>query len=424
MLTLVIGGTRSGKSAVAERLAAAQGDGAVTYVATGTDTDDDPGMAARIARHRARRPAAWKTIEAAGSLHEVLGSIGGLALVDSLGTWLASLPGGETAALDALVVALKERPGDTIVVTEEVGLSVHAPTEVGRRFADQLGEVNRRVAEVADRCLLVVAGRVVELPTAPALEPASSAGSSMVRRPSRPSVAGLTEAVGFLTALGRAATPGHDAPLHFPIVGAALGLALGLVWAGLDGSVPPLVLAGLLVTADLGLTGMLHVDGLADSADGLLPHLTRSRRLAVMSDPRTGAFGVTVVAGTLWLRAAALASFAEPQPLLLASLWCASRTSMAVALGSLPYARSAGLATTMAGASPVPVGILGVVMAVGLAAWGGAGALAGVGAAVIGAAAVHALALRRLGGFTGDTVGAAGVVGETIGLVLAVIVAS
>lgn len=228
----------------------------------------------------------------------------------------------------------------------------------------------------------------------------------------------------FLTPLGRATTPGPDAPFHFPVVGAGLGLVLGLVWVALDGSVPHLLLAGLLVATDLALTGMLHMDGLADSADGLLGHLPRRRRLAVMSEPQTGAFALAVVTITLWLRAAALASFAEPQPLLLASLWCASRTSMAVALGSLPYARAGGLATTMTGASGLPAGILGVALTAGLVGWSGRAALAGVAAATVAAAAVHALAFRRLGGFTGDTVGAAGVVGETIGLMLAAVVAS
>jgi adenosyl cobinamide kinase/adenosyl cobinamide phosphate guanylyltransferase len=139
VITLVLGGTRSGKSEVAEALA---GDGGtpVTYVATGQATDED--MAARIARHRARRSAA--------------------VLVDSLGTWVA----GDAAlapATSALCAALRSRPGDTVVVSEEVGLGVHPPTEVGRRFADALGELNRAVADEADRVLLVVAGRVLPL---------------------------------------------------------------------------------------------------------------------------------------------------------------------------------------------------------------------------------------------------------------------
>jgi len=157
VIVLVLGGARSGKSEVAEDLAAA--DAPVTYVATATASDDD--FAARIAKHRARRPAEWITVESddvVGALQEVSGTV----LIDSLGTWIASADRFERD-VDKLVAAL-HRDGTTIVVSEEVGLGVHPPTEVGRRFADALGACNRAVAAVADRVLLVVAGRVLELP--------------------------------------------------------------------------------------------------------------------------------------------------------------------------------------------------------------------------------------------------------------------
>jgi len=164
VITLVLGGTRSGKSEVAERLAtAAAGDGPVTYVATGSAAGDAD-MAGRIARHRARRPAAWVTVEAGpgADLGSVVAGLAGTVLVDSLGTWVAGC--ADLAADGALLCAtLAARPGATVVVSEEVGLGVHAPTEVGRRFADALGELNRAVADVADRVLLVVAGRVLPL---------------------------------------------------------------------------------------------------------------------------------------------------------------------------------------------------------------------------------------------------------------------
>ncbi|MDQ3945992.1 MAG: bifunctional adenosylcobinamide kinase/adenosylcobinamide-phosphate guanylyltransferase [Actinomycetota bacterium] len=156
MITLVLGGVRSGKSEVAERLA---GPGPVTYLATGVVADDD--FAARVARHRERRPAVWSTVEEPHAVPEALTRLEGPVLLDALGAWVAN---GCEPDLDGLVAALTTRSGDTIVVSEEVGLGVHPVTEVGRRFADTLGEANRRVAEVADRCLLVVAGRVVELP--------------------------------------------------------------------------------------------------------------------------------------------------------------------------------------------------------------------------------------------------------------------
>jgi len=160
VITLVLGGTRSGKSEVAESLATTGHGVGVTYVATGTPYDDD--MAARITAHRARRPASWPTVEAGTDLPALLATLEGPALVDSLGTWVAA-HAGLAPDVDALHRALVARTADTIVVSEEVGLGVHAETEAGRRFADVLGELNRAVADVADEVLLVVAGRALPL---------------------------------------------------------------------------------------------------------------------------------------------------------------------------------------------------------------------------------------------------------------------
>ena len=163
-VVLVLGGTRSGKSVVAERLAAelAGPGGPVTYVATGASSD--PGMAERIARHRARRPASWSTVEVTdtAALPADLQEVRGVVLLDSLGTWVAAHPGLDPDA-PALAAALAGRSGATVVVSEEVGLSVHPPSEVGRRFVDAVGELNQAVAAVASRALLVVAGRPLEL---------------------------------------------------------------------------------------------------------------------------------------------------------------------------------------------------------------------------------------------------------------------
>jgi adenosylcobinamide kinase / adenosylcobinamide-phosphate guanylyltransferase len=158
VITLVLGGARSGKSVVAERLL--EGVGPVTVVVTGTATDPD--MAARIEAHRARRPAAWSTVEAGAALTEALSGVEGPVLVDSLGTWISAFPDLDPPVAD-LVAALRERDQSTVVVSEEVGLGVHPETEVGRRFRDVLGEVNQAVAEVADEALLAVAGRVLRL---------------------------------------------------------------------------------------------------------------------------------------------------------------------------------------------------------------------------------------------------------------------
>jgi adenosyl cobinamide kinase/adenosyl cobinamide phosphate guanylyltransferase len=159
VLTLVLGGTRSGKTEVAERLA---GDGWVTYMATGTATD--PAMAERIERHRQRRPATWDTVEVPipDRLPGALADIEGTVLVDSLTTWVATAADFAVDA-DDLCAALSKRTGDTVVVSDEVGLGVSPSTEVGNHFRDALGLLNQQVAAAADEVLLVVAGRTLRL---------------------------------------------------------------------------------------------------------------------------------------------------------------------------------------------------------------------------------------------------------------------
>lgn len=169
MITLVLGGTRSGKSAVAERLVAelTPTDLTLTYVATARVAVDDADHTARVEAHRARRPTAWRTIECAdpSRLGAVLIDAGGPVLVDSLGTWVSgAVLDGVDPDIDGLVEAVAARNDPTVIVSDEVGLSVHPPSEMGRRFVDLLGVANRRVADIADRVLLVVAGRVLELP--------------------------------------------------------------------------------------------------------------------------------------------------------------------------------------------------------------------------------------------------------------------
>jgi adenosylcobinamide kinase/adenosylcobinamide-phosphate guanylyltransferase len=157
-ITLVLGGARSGKSEVAERLAGDLGR-PITYVATGPAPDGDADWAARVQRHRERRPSDWVTVEigAGRRLRSVLESMAGPVLVDSLGTWLTGMDdlgaGGESAALCDGLIARRSAGHPTILVSEEVGLGVR----------DELGALNRRVAEIADSVLLVVAGRVLAL---------------------------------------------------------------------------------------------------------------------------------------------------------------------------------------------------------------------------------------------------------------------
>src|SRR6476661_1157229 len=138
----------------------------------------------------------------------------------------------------------------------------------------------------------------------------------------------MRRALAFLTPLGRATVPDQRTMSWFPVVGALVGTVVGCVWWGSDRLWPPAVAAALTIAADLALTGMLHFDGLADSADGLLPHMPRERRLEVMRKPDIGGFGVTAAGAVLFLRWSLLASI-HPSVILIAALWCASRTLMA-----------------------------------------------------------------------------------------------
>lgn len=163
MIVLVLGGARSGKSAVAEaRAAALAGDEPVTYLATAVVDAGDTDMVERIADHQARRPSAWRTLDVGADLTGTLAQLEGTALVDGLGTWLAAHRLG-TVDEDGLVAALTRRAGDTVVVSDEVGLGVHPSSESGRAFRDRLGLVNQAVAAAADEVVLVVAGRTLAL---------------------------------------------------------------------------------------------------------------------------------------------------------------------------------------------------------------------------------------------------------------------
>jgi adenosylcobinamide-GDP ribazoletransferase len=227
----------------------------------------------------------------------------------------------------------------------------------------------------------------------------------------------VLSALAFLTVVGGARPPDARTLRWFPVVGAALGGALGGIWWAAGELFPPGLAAAIVVAADLALTGLLHLDGLADAADGLLPPLDRERRLAVMRQPDVGAFALAVVPTVLLVRWVALAE--QPvEPWALVGLWTLSRTAMAVAPAVVAYARPEGLATAFLGGAHrwLAVAALPAVGAL-LLADSTRGAPAAAGAAVA-AAAVLALAQRRLGGFTGDVLGAAAVLAETTGLVI------
>ncbi|GAA4580788.1 bifunctional adenosylcobinamide kinase/adenosylcobinamide-phosphate guanylyltransferase [Planotetraspora phitsanulokensis] len=208
--TLLLGGSRSGKSAEAELRVAADPD--VTYVATGPSVGDDPSWLARVQAHRDRRPAHWRTVETT-DLAPLLLNPPGTLLIDGLGTWLAAVfdeygawpgqsapadatpvpAGGDSASAggaplpaddmpasasdaaisaadrvarrcDDLVAAWRRAPGRVVAVSDEVGLGVVPATASGRLFRDALGRLNQRLAQESEDVALVVAGRVLPLP--------------------------------------------------------------------------------------------------------------------------------------------------------------------------------------------------------------------------------------------------------------------
>ena len=167
-LTLLLGGARSGKSALAARLAA-HWDGPVTVVVTGEARDDE--MAERIRRHRAERPAAWHTVEAPRELEATLAGTPAEAfvLLDCLTMWVSNLlEQGLTdeqvmARARSAAAAAATRAAPTVAVSNEVGAGIVPGDALSRRYRDLLGEVNAVWAAAADHALLLVAGRAVPL---------------------------------------------------------------------------------------------------------------------------------------------------------------------------------------------------------------------------------------------------------------------
>jgi adenosylcobinamide kinase / adenosylcobinamide-phosphate guanylyltransferase len=175
--TLVLGGIRSGKSrwaeeAIAESLPPGQ---PVRYLAPGPVDDGDAAWADRVARHRNRRPAHWSTVETHDIASQLRQSPGTPTLVDDLGGWLTATldrnrawDGASVAGpVDEMLAAVREFGSTLVLVSPEVGLTVLPATASGRRFADELGSLNQRVAAACDRVVLVVAGQAVPIKPMP-----------------------------------------------------------------------------------------------------------------------------------------------------------------------------------------------------------------------------------------------------------------
>jgi adenosylcobinamide kinase/adenosylcobinamide-phosphate guanylyltransferase len=156
-ITLITGGHRAGKSDVAEHLV---GPGPATYLATLVPQDEN--MRARVARHQRLRPAAWSLIEEPYEVPRVLREVRGTVLFDALSQWVKN--DVRAVRTKDLIYALKGRDGDTVIVTAEVGSGAPGRDVEEQRYFDRLGEVNQAVSKIADRALLVVMGRLIELP--------------------------------------------------------------------------------------------------------------------------------------------------------------------------------------------------------------------------------------------------------------------
>ncbi len=177
----VTGGARSGKSAYAERRAAALSQ-PVTYIATLEPLDEE--MRARIARHQAQRPTSWHTTEAPRAPTDAARAVRSTdtILLDCLSVWVsnrllgldtdvpspAAIEGLDQALHDetrALLQLLSDRTGASIIVSNEVGSGLVPEYPLGRAYRDLLGRVNQQVAHTATRAWLLVAGRALELPS-------------------------------------------------------------------------------------------------------------------------------------------------------------------------------------------------------------------------------------------------------------------
>jgi adenosylcobinamide-GDP ribazoletransferase len=207
----------------------------------------------------------------------------------------------------------------------------------------------------------------------------------------------------------------------FPLVGALVGAAVGLLYAGAAELLPPLVAAAVAVTAGVAVTGAFHEDGLGDTADAFMGAHDREDTLRILKDPRLGTFGVVAVAASLLLRVAAVAALTPAAAL--AALPAAHALSRAAAVGlmaAVPPAAGTGLGAAYARALGRRQALVGVAAGLAVAA-ALLGAWALPAAALTGAAALWLgrLARRRIGGVGGDVLGAVQQAGEILTLLVA-----
>ena len=262
---------------------------------------------------------------------------------------------------------------------------------------------------------------------------ASRPGETAPAAPARPVISDLRVCLAFFSRLPVGRLPGDASPARsvraLPLAGALIGCfpALALSLAAAAG-LPPGVAATLAVATGLAVTGGLHEDGLADTADGFGGGATRERKLAIMRDSRIGSYGVLALAVVLALRGGALAALIGGRGPAAAGAATAAAAALSRALAllpmsTLPPARADGLARGFGRPSPAALwaaAVLAAVLALGLPVLAGLGAghaLLAAGVAGAAAALLTRLAAQQIGGHTGDVAGAAQQVAEAAFLV-------
>lgn len=232
----------------------------------------------------------------------------------------------------------------------------------------------------------------------------------------------LLGAVSFLTIFGGGRSPGKSSKYWFSCAGIVIGFLSGLAWQLLGHTSSRLLGAALVVLVVVVITGAIHLDGLADAADGLLAHLERERRFGVMSSPEVGTFGIVAVVAALGLMTLAF-SVLEPNVVLLIGIFSLSRELAALIMEVMPYAKSEGIVSVFNQSSGGQVKaklILGAEMIVSCAlivlSFGSEGLVMVVVMFVVqGVIALRAKVL--IGGYTGDVLGASIVATEILALV-------
>ncbi|RYH06486.1 adenosylcobinamide-GDP ribazoletransferase [Tropicimonas sp. IMCC6043] len=217
-----------------------------------------------------------------------------------------------------------------------------------------------------------------------------------------------------------AATRGAKAAWAYPLAGALVAaLAGGIGWVAIALGMPTTVAAGLVIAGQVVMTGAMHEDGLADAADGLWGGWDRARRLEIMKDSRIGSYGVLALILSLGLRWSALASLGPALLPFLVAAALLSRSAMVWLMWALPNAREGGLSRSVGRPGDATVAAAMLIGLAGSLALVGAGTLALLVASAVAALACAAIARARIGGQTGDILGATQQIAEICCLILA-----